>query len=123
MRRGEMRIGSVTDDYEPQIRDSTLNNDDFIKATFSGQPRDRASAWMKVIVRPVLVRGQKHIQFSYFDAKKDITKNYLGDEIAEKLAQILALEFKNVHVQTAHNIIDILITNKVKALVHKANSR
>src|SRR5260370_29133691 len=77
---------------------------------------------MKVIVRPVLVRGQKHIQFSYFDAKKDITKNYLGDEIAEKLAQILALEFKNVHVQMAHNIIDILITNKGQARVHNVTS-
>src|SRR5260370_10950933 len=77
---------------------------------------------MKVIVRAVLVRGQKHMQFSYFDAKKDITKNYWGDEIAEKLAQILALEFKNVHVQMTHNTIDITITNKGKALVHNAKS-
>src|SRR5260370_1127233 len=115
MRREEMSIGSVTNDYQQLIRDSILNNEDFIKATFSGKPRNRAVAWMKVIVRPVLVRGQKHIQFSYFDAKKDITKNYLGDEIAEKLAQILALELKNVHVQMAHNIIDILITNKWQA--------
>src|SRR6266852_9714623 len=122
MRREEMSIGSVTNDYKQLIRDSTLNNEDFIKATFSGQPRDRASAWMKVIVRPVLVRGQKHMQFSYFDAKKDITKNYRCDEIAEKLEQILALEFKNVHVQTAHNTIDITITNKGKALVHNATS-
>src|SRR5216683_6512399 len=122
MRREEMSIGSVTNDYKQLIRDSILNNEDFIKATFSGQPGDRASAWMKVIVRPVLVRGQKHIQFSYFDAKKDITKNYLGDEIAEKLAQILALEFKNVHVQMAHNIIDILITNKGQARVHNVTS-
>src|SRR5713101_3291273 len=122
MRREEMSIGSVTNDYKQLIRDSILNNEDFIKATFSGQPGERASAWMKVIVRPVLVRGQKHIQFSYFDVKKDITKNYLGDEIAEKLAQILALEFKNVHVQTAHNTLDITITHKGKALVHNATS-
>src|SRR6266702_3837622 len=120
MRREEMGIGSVTNDYQQLIRDSILNNEDFIKATFSGQPRNRAVAWMKVIVQPVLVRGQKHMQFSYFDVKKDITKNYRGDEIAEKLAQILALEFKNVHVQMAHNTIDITITNKGKALIGNA---
>src|SRR5258708_1530600 len=122
MRREELSISAVTTDYQQLIRDSILNNEDFIKATFSGPPRDRASAWMKVIVRPVLVRGQKHMQFSYFDAKKDITKNYWGDESAEKLAQILALEFKNVNVQMTHNTIDITITNKGKALVHNATS-
>src|SRR5215472_11366406 len=106
-----MSIRAIPADYQQLIRDSILNNEDFIKATFSGQPRDRAIAWIKVVVRPVLVRGQKHMQFSYFDAKKDITKNYQGDEIAEKLARILELEFKNVHVQTAHNTIDILISH------------
>ncbi len=117
-----MSSRAVTTDYKQLIRDSILNHEDFIKATFSGQHRDRAIAWMKVIVRPVLVRGQKHMQFSYFDAKKDITKNYLGDEIAEKLEQILAFEFKNVHVQTAYNTIDITITNKGKALIHSTTS-
>jgi hypothetical protein len=62
------------------------------------------------------------MQFSYFDAKKDITKNYRGDEIAEKLAQILALGFNNVHVQTASNTIDIVLTNKGKARVHNTKS-
>jgi len=117
-----MSIRAVTTDYQELIKDSILDNEDFIKATFSGQTRDRDSAWMKVIVRPVLVRGQKHMQFSYFDAKKDITKNYRGDEIAEKLAQILALQFKNVHVQTARNTIDIVINNKGKARIHNTTS-
>ncbi len=117
-----MSSRAVTTDYKQLIRDSILNHEDFIKATFSGQHRDRAIAWMKVIVRPVLVRDQRHMQFSYFDAKKDITKNYRGDEIAEKLEQILAVEFKNVHVQTAHNTIDITITNKGKALIHSTTS-
>src|SRR5712692_3056279 len=80
-----MSSRAVTTDYKQLIRDSILNHEDFIKATFSGQHRDRAIAWMKVIVRPVLVRGQKH-------------------------------------VQTAHNTIDITITNKGKALIHSTTS-
>ncbi len=66
----------VTTDYKQLIRESILHDEGFIKATFSVQHRDRTVAWKKVIVRPVLVRDKKHTQFSYFDAKKDITKNY-----------------------------------------------
>ncbi len=76
-----------------------------------------SARWIKVIVRPVLVRSKKHTQFSYFDAKKDITKNYQGDESAEMLEQLMALEFKHVHVQTTHNNLDITITHKGKAII------
>jgi hypothetical protein len=117
-----MSSRAVTTDYKQLIRDSITNNEDFIKATFSGQHRDQTSPWIRVTVRPVLVRGQKHMQFSYFDTKKDITKNYRGDEIAEKLEQVLAVEHKNVHVQTAQNTIDITLTNKGKALIHSTTS-
>src|SRR5215467_3108040 len=108
---------AVTTDSKQLIRDSILNNEDFIKVTFSGKHQDQTILWIKVIVRPVLVRGQRHVQFSYFDAKKDITKNYRGDESAEKLEQILALEFRNVHIQTTHNDIDIINTGKGKPLI------
>ncbi len=131
----------VTTDYKQLIRESILHDEGFIKATFSGQHRDRtvgagvvgsgdavwgtvcrelASArWKKVIVRPVLLRDKKHTQFSYFDAKKDITKNYQGDETTEMLEQLIALEFKHVHVQTTHNNLAITITNKGKAIISK----
>ena len=107
-----------TTDYKQLIREHILKDEDFVKATFSGQHRDQTVAWIKVIVRPVLVQGKQHAQFSYFDVKKDITKNYQGDETSAMLEQLLALEFKNVHVQTAHNNVDITITNKGKALIH-----
>ncbi|MDQ6660606.1 MAG: SAM-dependent methyltransferase [Chloroflexota bacterium] len=120
--REEMNNRVVPTDYKQLIRESILNEEDFIKATFSGQHRDRTVPWIKVIVRPVLVRGKKHAQFSYFDAKKDITKNYHGDETAAMLEQLLALEFKNVHVQTTRNNVDVTITKKGKALISTTKS-
>lgn len=108
---------AVTSDYQQLIRDSILNNEDFIKATFSGKRLGGTMPWLKVIVRPVLVREQRHLQFSYFDAKKDITKNYRGDECAEKLAQILALEFSDIHIQTAREDIAFTLTSKGKLLM------
>jgi len=112
----------VNADYKQIIRDNILREEDFIKATFSGQCRDRTVPWIKVIVRPVLVRGTKHTQFSYFDAKKDITKNYQGDESVEMLEQLLACEFKNVHVQTTHEAIAVTLSHKGKALIHTTKS-
>ncbi|HVB23666.1 MAG TPA: SAM-dependent methyltransferase [Ktedonobacteraceae bacterium] len=122
----------VTTDYKQLIRKNifggraeavpteSLNDEDFIKATFSGQHRDKTVPWIKVIVRPVLVQGKKHLQFSYFDAKKDITKNYRDDEAAEMLDNLLAIEFRNIHVQTTYNMLDITITQKGKAIIHNA---
>jgi SAM-dependent methyltransferase len=112
----------VTTDYKQQIRDTILKDENFMKATFSGQHRDPTVPWIKVVIRRVLVRGKEHTQFSYFDAKKDTTKNYRGDETADMLEQLLALEFRNVHLQTAHTTVDITLTNKGKALIHTAKA-
>ncbi|MGH2505994.1 MAG: class I SAM-dependent methyltransferase, partial [Ktedonobacteraceae bacterium] len=108
----------ATTDYKQRIRESILHDETFIKATFSGQKYDQTVPWIKVIVRQVLVRGKKHAQFSYFDAKKDITKNYQDDETAAMLEQLLTLGFKNMHVQTAQADISVTLTQKGKALIH-----
>lgn len=104
-------------DYRQLIRESILSDEDFIKATFSGLAQDRAVPWVKVVVRPVLVRGKKHTQFSYFDAKKDVTKNYQGDETAAMLDELFACGFKNMHVQTARKERIVTITQKGRALI------
>lgn len=113
-----MHIKAVTTDYQQRIRESILYDETFLKATFSGPGREQAHAWIRVLVRPVLLRGQKHVQFSYFDAKKDITKNYRDEEAARQLEQLLAMGFKNIHVQTGQMNIAVTITPKGKALVH-----
>lgn len=121
-RKGQVNKRVVTADYKQRIRESILQDEDFIKATFSGPCKDRTDPWIKVIVRPVLVRGKKHTQFSYFDAKKDITKNYQGAESIEMLEKLITPGFKNVHVQMAHTTLTVTLTSKGKALIHTARS-
>lgn len=112
----------VTTDYQQRIRDTILRDETFLKATFSGQERNQTGQWIKVSIRPVLVRGKKHMQFSYFDVKKDTTKNYQGAEATEMLEQLLALGFKNVHIHTTHTHIAVTLTKKGKALIHTSKS-
>ena len=54
--------------------------------------------WVKVAVRPVLVRGRRRLQFSYFDGKQDLTQNYL--RAAAPLDQLLSLPFCQWHLQS-----------------------
>ena len=47
----------------------------FRRATFGGSVRGgRPSPWVRVVVRAVELRVEPHLQFSYFDPKKDTTK-------------------------------------------------
>jgi SAM-dependent methyltransferase len=92
----------------------TLRNRDFRRATFAGVPRSGPCPWMRVVVRPVELRGERHLQFSYFDQRKDVTKNFRLGELAEPLNELLAFHFSGVHLTTATEEIDIRTSKKGK---------
>src|SRR5215471_4762768 len=73
--------------------------DDFRRATFAGAPRGGVGwPWLRVVVRPLLLRGVPHLQFSYFDRKKDVTKNFLLAEAAAPLAEVIAAGHAGIHL-------------------------
>ena len=94
-------------------------NDEFIRASFSGSLAGQTIPWVKVTIRPVMLKDGRYLQFSHFDAKKDITKNYSGAEAEEKLSELLALPFKNFYVETAGNIIQVNLSKKGKPLIRE----
>ncbi|MFC1976086.1 SAM-dependent methyltransferase, partial [Chloroflexota bacterium] len=106
-------------DYKHLVKQSILDEETFLKAVFSGQQRGHVIPWNKVVVRPVLIKERRHLQFSYFDAKKDITKNYTDAEIVEKLDELLALPFKSINVQTTNQTFQVQITKKGKVIIHQ----
>ncbi len=106
------------DDYRALLKQHILN-DNFIKATFSGRQRGRSLAWNRVIIRPVRIKDQPHLQISHFDDKQDITKNFAGKQIEPKLDEALSLPFKNFAVQTTGQTIQVQITKKGKAMIHR----
>jgi hypothetical protein len=92
----------------------------FRRATFGGTRRHDSSApWVRVTIRPVEIRGETWRQFSYFDAKKDITKNFRGADIDAKVAELLAIGFSGIHLRTACEEIDIRTTKKGKVLISR----
>ncbi len=105
-------------DYKQLVREHILARDSLIRAQFSGEQKGSSLPWVKVTVRPVELKGQVHLQFSYFDEKKDITKNYL-DESAAKVDELLALPFRNIFVESSAGNVQVHISKKGRALVNE----
>ena len=62
-------------EYKQTTRDQILDIETLLRAVFSGSQRGQVLNWTKVVIRPVMIKGQIHLQFSYFDEHKDISKN------------------------------------------------
>lgn len=106
-------------DYKEIVKDAVLNEDTFLRLTLSNKLHDDGTPWVKITVRPVLIKGKRKMQFSYFDPKKGIAKNLDGDEIMSGLNESLAIPFSQVHVQTMRGDTHIRITRKGRALMTK----
>ena len=106
-------------EYKNLVRERIQTRETLIRATFSGQQKGSSVPWTKVIVRPVEIKGEIHLQFSYFDEKKDIIKNYSFDEAASKVDELLALPFRNIFVESNTGGLQVNISKKGKAIVNE----
>lgn len=114
---------AVTHEYKQRIEDAILRDDGLLRAVFSGQRAGWPLPWIKVVVRPVLIKGTRHLQFAYYDAAKCITKNYAPADVAEHLASLLDCGFKNMHITTRTGTLQVQFTKKGTALVHRGKAQ
>jgi len=111
-------------DHKQQIRERILARETLVRAVFSGAQKGAPLLWTKVTVRPVELKGEIHLQFSYFDEKKDITKNHLEDA-RSKVEELVALPFRNIFVESSDGNLQVNISKKGKAvgLVQREGTR
>ncbi len=102
------------------MREAILEDQAFVRLVFKGHIREDILLWRQVIVRPVLVKNERSLQFSYFTAKQDITKNYRGNEAVEKLEELFSLPFSNITAQLSGETIRVSFSSKGKPLVLRA---
>jgi SAM-dependent methyltransferase len=97
----------------PELVRTTILHAGFRRATFGGTPRSKIPCpWVRVLVRPLLLRGESHWQFSYYDERKHIAKNFPAGELDGKIAQLLVYQFAGIHLETTEESIDIRTTKK-----------
>jgi len=107
-------------DYKEVLKSNVLAQENLVRATFSGSLPGQSPPWIKVVIRPVLLKNERYLQFSYFDSRKDITKNYSGAEANERLDELLELPFRNFHVETTTRIVQVNVSKKGKPLIHES---
>ncbi len=90
----------MSDSYKKDVRERLLDRATFVKATFSDPSPRSGAGWKKVVVRPVLIRERPMLQFSYFDATRDISKNYDHKQAPAMVDQLLALDFRQIIIET-----------------------
>jgi SAM-dependent methyltransferase len=98
---------------------------EFRRATFGGGGRRGApSPWLRVTVRPVVIRDERCLQFSYFDGRKTITHNHDATAAVAALDELIALGFAGINLMTSIEEIDIRTTKKGKVILgrHAVNS-
>lgn len=103
-------------DYRELIKDAVLKENGFIKLVLSSKKNDLIP-WIRVVVRPVEIKGRRKQQFSYYDPKKVIVKNYYGDELIEMLDEVISMPFNQITLMTTSSDTNIRITGKGKALI------
>ncbi len=109
-------------EYKEQVKRLVLDEQVFVRLTMKGQIREAIMPWRQVIVRPVLIKKVRYLQFSYFNQKQDITRNYRGSEASQKLDELLALSFNSLVVQSTAEDLRVQLTNKGKAILHRAKA-
>ena len=109
-------------EYKEQVKRLVLDEQVFVRLTMKGQIREAIMPWRQVIVRPVLIKNERYMQFSYFNQKQDITRNYHGSQASQKLDELLALSFNSIVVQSTTEDLRVQMTNKGKAILHRAKA-
>ena len=110
---------SMADSYQEQLKTQILKPTSFVEAYFKEARKGQTVPWLRVQVRPVLLKGSRFLQFSYFDEKKHIAKNYAGAELEQKLDELLGLPFKTMQVTTTNGRFRVQFSKKGKALIHR----
>jgi SAM-dependent methyltransferase len=104
----------------PEIREAIpgglLSSEDFVDLTFKPA---RGERWRKVTVRPVMVRGERRLQFSYLDERQDTTKNFELPEAGRQLEEVLALPVRSLVVRTISEDIRVSRSKRGRPLLRR----
>jgi SAM-dependent methyltransferase len=109
----------MSSDYKEQIKHVVLDEEQFVRLTMKGQIREPLLSWRQVVVRPVLIKNERYLQFSYFTQKQDITKNYRASEAGARLDELLALPFHAIAAQSLRETLHVQFSKQGKPVVRR----
>lgn len=110
-------------DYRQAIHGRIFDETSFIEATFKAKEGDTTLSWQRVTIRPVLIRGERYQQFSYFDGRQTTVQNHQEQESEEALNDLLAARLKSIQVKTTTETLQVQFSRKGRPLLHHHANR
>ena len=108
------------DDARPELRAMLLGTATLVRAVAAGRRKGVPLEWRRAELRPVSLKGGVRLQVTTYDERQAHTANHDADSAAAAVDALLAQGFGNWHVETADEVVQVRITKKGDALVHRA---
>lgn len=91
------------------------------RAVAAGRRRGQVPSVTRAELRPVALKAGRRLQIAIFDGARPYTRNVApGDEAAAAVDALLAEPFGNWHVETADATVQVRVTKRGDAQVHRA---
>ena len=100
-----------------------LLDERLVRAVAAGRRRGQQPAWRRAELRPVDLRAGRRLQVVTYDATQAHTRNLAyGPDAATAVDALLAEPFGSWHVATTEQTLQLRVTKKGDAQVHRAGS-
>ncbi len=107
------------DDVRGEIRAHLLDTSTLVRAVAAGRRRGVALQWRRAELRPVQLKGGVRLQVTAYDDRQAHTDNYGDAEASAAVDVLLDQGFGNWHVETTTEVLQVRITKKGDAQVHR----
>jgi SAM-dependent methyltransferase len=103
-----------------QLRPLLLDPDVLVRAVAAGRRRSATPPWRRVELRPIDLKDGRHLQVVAYDERQATTTNTAyGDQAGAEIDALLAQPFGNWHVRTTTETLQLRVTKKGLAQLHR----
>jgi len=107
-----------------ELRQLLLDPQTLVRAIGSGRRHNAEVKWRRVELRPVQIKAGRHLQVVEYDERQAHTRNVgYTDEAGAAVDDLLAIPFSNWHLKSTVGEIQVRITRKGEAQVHRTAER
>ncbi len=108
------------DDVRADLRGRLLDASTLVRAVAAGRRRGVPLAWRRAELRPVALKGGVRLQVTTYDERQAFSANHDTSTAGEAVDALLEQGFGNWHVETSTEVLQVRITKKGDAQVHRA---
>ena len=108
------------DEVRAEIRVALLDTATLVRGVAAGRRRGVPLQWRRAELRPVALKGGVRLQVTAYDERQAHTSNHDPQTAGAAVDALLDQGFGNWHVETADSVLQVRITKKGEAQVHRS---